>query len=152
MEHESGMKSLQHKSNGDAMVIDAYTNGPSTSSLSHLPIKPSKDMVHMDVVESDKLEWLKDVSANPSAKKIPMRDDTATDNEVADDDGTSSSVEIRFDFEGRIVDAEAQYPTASALYHHDDQTRAGYTLQELFSLARSQFTQQRVIALRLEGF
>ena len=111
----------------------------------HLPIPPSKDLVHMDVVETEKLEWLKDVSTKPSVARA--KGGSGEDHD-GDDNGVDVAVEIRFDFEGRILDEKAEFPTASALYHHGDQTRAGYTLEELFSLARSQFTQQRVIALR----
>ena len=34
---------------------------------SQLPVKPSKEWMHMDTVETEKLEWIKDLPPPPSA-------------------------------------------------------------------------------------
>lgn len=55
----------------------------------------------------------------------------------------------RFDFEGNLLPPDTQVPVHAGLHHHGkDQSRPGYTLEEVGILARSQMPSQRVIALR----
>ena len=57
---------------------------------------------------------------------------------------------MRFDFEGQLISKDVTIPVNRGLHHHgDDFAAPGYTLEELFKLARSNFMQQRVFALKL---
>ena len=58
--------------------------------------------------------------------------------------------QARFDFDGNLVSKIDNIPEYLGLHHHgDDPNSAGYTLEELFVLARSSFLQQRVFALQV---
>ena len=58
--------------------------------------------------------------------------------------------QARFDFDGNLVSKTDNIPEYLGLYHHgDDPDSPGYTLEELFVLARSSFLQQRVFALQV---
>nr|KAG5688524.1 hypothetical protein BaRGS_031308 [Batillaria attramentaria] len=61
--------------------------------------------------------------------------------------------QARFDFRGNVVPADADVPVTTGLHHHGDEPeRAGYTLEELFTLARSSNIQQRGLALNTLGY
>ncbi|CAH1790853.1 unnamed protein product [Owenia fusiformis] len=93
-------------------------------------IKPKPGWLNMDKVETEKLEWMKNVSNPKSAES------------------QSGGGQARFDFEGHIVASEV--PEHLGLHHHGDESnRAGYTLEELFTLARSANLQQRLLALQV---
>ena len=101
-----------------------------TTTTSSLPIEVDSRWVHMDRIEHEKLEWMKDL---PKLSEQP----------------TSSGVPARFDFKGALVSRTADIPVTAALHHHGEEPEAaGYTLEELFQLARSTILQQRVIALQ----
>lgn len=90
-----------------------------------LPVKPRKEWIHMDNVEFEKLEWMKDLPS-PRQKK------------------TKKGMQARFSLKGELIPADADLPTHLGLHHHGEEAeRAGYSLQELFHLSRSQVTQQR---------
>ncbi|XP_020569360.1 RNA polymerase II-associated protein 1 isoform X1 [Oryzias latipes] len=94
-----------------------------------LPVKPQKEWVHMDKLEPEKLEWMKDLP--PPRKK-----------------GTEKAMQARFDFAGTLMPPTEDLPTHLGLHHHGEEPeRAGYSLQELFLLSRSQLIQQRSLAL-----
>ena len=58
----------------------------------------------------------------------------------------------RFDFEGMLIDPTCEVAFDPGLHHHgEDPGIPGYTLEELFHLARSNFPQQRVFSLQLIG-
>lgn len=96
---------------------------------SDLPVKPHKDWVHMDKLEPEKLEWMKDLP--PPRKK-----------------GTNEAMQVRFDFAGTVIPPTEDLPTHLGLHHHGEEPEcAGYSLQELFLLSRSQVIQQRSLAL-----
>ena len=58
--------------------------------------------------------------------------------------------QARFDFDGNLVSQTDNIPEYLGLHHHgDDPNSPGYTLEELFVLARSSFLQQRVFALQV---
>ncbi|XP_028293418.1 RNA polymerase II-associated protein 1 isoform X3 [Gouania willdenowi] len=100
---------------------------PVTSKV--LPVNPQKEWVHMDKVESEKLEWMSDLPA-------PRRK------------GTEKAMQARFDFAGTLIPPAEDLPTHLGLHHHGEEPeRAGYSLQELFLLSRSQIIQQRCLAL-----
>ncbi|XP_063040507.1 RNA polymerase II-associated protein 1 [Engraulis encrasicolus] len=94
-----------------------------------LPFKPQKDWMHMSKLEPEKLEWTKDLP--PPRRK-----------------GTKKAMQARFDFAGKLIPPTEDLPTHLGLHHHGDEPElAGYSLQELFLLSRSQVTQQRSLAL-----
>uniref|UniRef100_A0A087XIT2 RNA polymerase II associated protein 1 n=1 Tax=Poecilia formosa TaxID=48698 RepID=A0A087XIT2_POEFO len=94
-----------------------------------LPVKPQKEWIHMDTLEPEKLEWMRDL---PSPRKK----------------GTKKAMQARFDFTGTLIPPSEDLPTHLGLHHHGDEPeRAGYSLQELFLLSRSQLIQQRSLAL-----
>ncbi|XP_040917372.1 RNA polymerase II-associated protein 1 [Toxotes jaculatrix] len=94
-----------------------------------LPVKLQKEWVHMDKLEPEKLEWMRNLPA-PRKK------------------GTKTAMQARFDFAGNLIPPTEDLPTHLGLHHHGEEPeRAGYSLQELFLLSRSQVTQQRSLAL-----
>ncbi|XP_051647315.1 RNA polymerase II-associated protein 1 isoform X1 [Manacus candei] len=98
-----------------------------------LPVKPRKEWIHMDNVEFEKLEWMKDLPS-PRQKK------------------TKEGMQARFSLKGELIPADADLPTHLGLHHHGEEAeRAGYSLQELFHLSRSQVIQQRTLALQVLG-
>lgn len=94
-----------------------------------LPVKPQREWLHMNKLEPEKLEWMRDLPA-------PRRK------------GTKKAMQARFDFAGTLIPPTEDLPTHLGLHHHGEEPeRAGYSLQELFLLSRSQLTQQRSLAL-----
>ncbi|XP_039992722.1 RNA polymerase II-associated protein 1 [Xiphias gladius] len=94
-----------------------------------LLVKPQKEWVHMHKLEPEKLEWMRDLPA-------PRRK------------GTKKAMQARFDFAGSLIPPTEDLPTHLGLHHHGEEPeRAGYSLQELFLLSRSQVIQQRSLAL-----
>lgn len=88
----------------------------------------NKNLIHMGNIEREKLSWMKDL---PKLHKHE-----------------SSSVP-RFDFSGKALSSTVDIPVNTGLHHHGNEPLLpGYTLEELFHMARSNFTQQRVIALQ----
>lgn len=101
--------------------------------IDQLPIKPDKKWLNMDKIEYDKLEWM-----------------TKPGKTIKTDDGSASAA--RFNFSGEVMHSTDDVPVTAALHHHGSEPDiAGYTLDELFHLARSNFNQQRVIALQTLG-
>ncbi|XP_077395046.1 RNA polymerase II-associated protein 1 isoform X2 [Festucalex cinctus] len=99
------------------------------SAVIDLPVKPQKEWVHMDQVEPEKLEWMGDIPAPRKSR-------------------TKQAMQARFDFNGTLIPPTEDLPTHLGLHHHGDEPeRAGYSLQELFLLSRSQLIQQRSLAL-----
>ncbi|CAH2328960.1 RNA polymerase II-associated 1 isoform X1 [Pelobates cultripes] len=102
-------------------------------SVGDLPVKPQKEWVHMDSVEFEKLEWMKDLSQLRQKK-------------------TKKGMQARFNLKGELIPPLSDIPTHMGLHHHGEEAeRAGYSLQELFHLSRSHFIQQRTLALQVLG-
>lgn len=96
-----------------------------------IPLKPEKGWVHMDVLEYEKLEWMKDLP-KPRRRK------------------TNKEMQARFNFQGDLIPPGVDVPTHLGLHHHGEQPEeAGYSLQDLFHLSRSQIIQQRTLALQM---
>ncbi|KAL4656489.1 RNA polymerase II-associated protein 1 isoform X1 [Arapaima gigas] len=94
-----------------------------------LPIKLEKGWLHMDKLEPEKLEWMGDLPA-PQKRR------------------TKKAMRARFNFDGVLIPPTEDLPIHLGLHHHGDEPElAGYSLQELFLLSRSQVTQQRCLAL-----
>ncbi|KAA8582160.1 hypothetical protein FQN60_008900 [Etheostoma spectabile] len=102
---------------------------PAAVTEEDLLLKPQKKWVHMDKLEPEKLEWMRDL---PSPRRK----------------GTKKAMQARFDFAGSLIPPTEDLPTHLGLHHHGEEPeRAGYSLQELFLLSRSQLIQQRSLAL-----
>ncbi|XP_049638097.1 RNA polymerase II-associated protein 1 [Suncus etruscus] len=96
-----------------------------------LPVTPHKEWLHMDTVELDKLHWTQDLP--------PLRQQQ-----------TQERMQARFNLQGELLAPDADLPTHLGLHHHGEEAeRAGYSLQELFHLTRSQVSQQRALALHV---
>lgn len=96
-----------------------------------LPMTPNKDWLHMDTVELEKLHWTQDLP--------PLRRQQ-----------TQERMQARFSLQGELLAPDADLPTHLGLHHHGEEAeRAGYSLQELFHLTRSQVSQQRALALHV---
>ncbi|XP_066197701.1 RNA polymerase II-associated protein 1 [Saccopteryx leptura] len=96
-----------------------------------LPVAPHKEWLHMDTVELDKLQWTQDLP--------PLRRQQ-----------TQERMQARFSLQGELLAPNVDLPTHLGLHHHGEEAeRAGYSLQELFHLTRSQVSQQRALALHV---
>lgn len=110
----------------------------SVPNIDILKDESSKNWLHFDVVEPAKLEWMRDLPNNmPDLKP-------------------GEQYEARFDWKGVLLPFKPKEDDTTAnsteLYlHGDDSHRPGYTLQELFRLARSTIVQQRMAALKAVG-
>ena len=105
-------------------------------SLDFLEDDQAKNWMHFDVFEPEKLEWTKDIQRTFSKLK------------------KGEEFEARFDWRGFMLpySESEEAPTTTTdgrdLYLHGEEPhRPGYTLQELFRLARSNVLQQRVAAI-----
>ncbi|XP_029211731.2 RNA polymerase II-associated protein 1-like isoform X2 [Acropora millepora] len=111
-------------------VNEQHGNLMSDNSMTIGNLKVSQKWLHMDTVETEKLEWMKDCT-------VP----SAVDSKQGD--------QARFDFNGNLLSKTDSIPEYIGLHHHGNEPSApGYTLEELFVLARSTFQQQRVFALQ----
>ncbi|EDO48627.1 predicted protein, partial [Nematostella vectensis] len=126
----SGPEKHVHFAN-DVSVVSVEGGVEQLESVRELVQQTAKQRwVHMDGLEPDKLEWMKDCPP-------PSAFDQKQGNQA------------RFTFDGSLVTKEADLPVSLGLHHHgDDPGAAGYTLEELFILSRSSFLQQRVLALQ----
>lgn len=103
---------------------------PETPALA-LPVTPQKEWLHMDTVELEKLHWTQDLP--------PLRRQQ-----------TQERMQARFSLQGELLAPDMDLPTHLGLHHHGEEAeRAGYSLQELFHLTRSQVSQQRALALHV---
>ena len=96
----------------------------------------SHKFVNMDKFEHEKMEWMADVA------------------DVQEQDGSKiKSFNARFDFNGHLLPyVDNSVPVSAGLHHHGEEpARPGYTLEELLTLARSTFPQQRCIAFDTLG-
>nr|XP_045012480.1 RNA polymerase II-associated protein 1 [Jaculus jaculus] len=96
-----------------------------------LPMTPHKEWLHMDTVELEKLHWTQDLP--------PLQRQQ-----------TQEQMQARFSLQGELLAPDVDLPTHLGLHHHGEEAeRAGYSLQELFHLTRSQVSQQRALALHV---
>ncbi|XP_036981275.1 RNA polymerase II-associated protein 1 [Acanthopagrus latus] len=127
----SSTAALLQKPQEVEMEAEEEEEGPPPPAVTEedLPVKPQKEWVHMNKLEPEKLEWMRDLPA-PKRK------------------GTKKAMQARFDFAGTLIPPTEDLPTHLGLHHHGEEPeRAGYSLQELFLLSRSQLIQQRTLAL-----
>lgn len=96
-----------------------------------LPVTPHKEWLHMDTIELEKLYWTQDL---PPLQRQQMQE----------------RMQARFSLQGELLAPDVDLPTHLGLHHHGEEAeRAGYSLQELFHLTRSQVSQQRALALHV---
>ncbi|VDO54173.1 unnamed protein product [Schistosoma margrebowiei] len=148
--------------------MQELSNKPTDSDISNLPLNPDPKILHMDVLEVDKLEWTRDLP--PVAKKAPSVELSKTNSMEASANGASSdhletndheigkyecgrnTHQARFDLSGLVVPPEADVDTYLGLHHHGEEPeRAGYTIAEMFHLCRSSVPAQRRLALSMLG-
>ncbi|KAK9876898.1 hypothetical protein WA026_015934 [Henosepilachna vigintioctopunctata] len=90
----------------------------------------AENWLNFDLLEVHKLAWMEEITLSKIDK--------------------NKALDARFDFEGWLLPfTESEVTDANRiLYHHGEEPdRPGYTLQELFTLARSSVIQQKIIAL-----
>lgn len=91
----------------------------------------SENWLNFNVVETEKLEWMKDIEVQ--LKKLPP----------------GTEFEARFDWNGILLPYCEEIPgqeNPDLFLHGEDPERAGYTMVEFFRLARSSVLQQRIAA------
>ncbi|XP_007480203.3 RNA polymerase II-associated protein 1 [Monodelphis domestica] len=102
------------------------------TSAPELPVTPHKEWLHMDTVELEKLQWTQNLP--------PLRRQKTQE----------GMQQARFSLQGELLAPDVDLPTHLGLHHHGEEAeRAGYSLQEIFHLARSQISQQRALALQV---
>jgi hypothetical protein len=133
-EANEASKGANEAQNGETKRFESVEKVSNEEILEQLPIKPNKKWLNMDKIEYDKLEWmLKPSKAECNRSHQP-------------------NVAARFDFDGNVLAPDADVPVTRALHHHGNEPDApGYSLDELFHLARSKFAQQRVLAIQTLG-
>uniref|UniRef100_A0A1A9ZVS9 RNA polymerase II-associated protein 1 N-terminal domain-containing protein n=1 Tax=Glossina pallidipes TaxID=7398 RepID=A0A1A9ZVS9_GLOPL len=123
------MNSMGNSDSLEAMMVDLHS---SNAAVPLIRRGAAEEWIHFDVVEKDKLEWMS-VVRNQKQKLKP-----------------GEKFEARFDWKGVLLPFspdEADDKEERELYlHGDEPQRPGYTLQELFRLARSHIIQQRMSA------
>lgn len=121
------LRFIQSKRKGTKVVTPKIDESPcqtmetDLSSIELLSHPNVHTWPHFDVVESEKLEWMKDI-ANNLPKLKP-----------------GQSYEARFDWKGVLLPYFSPETDGDRelFLHETDAQRPGYTLQELFRLARS---------------
>lgn len=101
--------------------------------------------------ENDKLAWMDNRFLTPALKKQEAQRLAELEHENPESEATEAEKvyrKVRFDLNGRIIDHTKEIPRHQGLHHHGDEPdKAGYTLAELFYLARSQVPSQRSMVL-----
>jgi hypothetical protein len=147
------MKGLKHK--------NKETATPATTKKKvsfEQPVEEKDDLLQMkkqyfaDVpTENDKLAWMDNRFLTPAIKKQEaqrLRELEHENPEVEASEAEKVYRKVRFDLQGRIIDPTNDIPRHKGLHHHGDEPdKAGYTLAELFYLARSQVPSQRSMVL-----
>jgi RNA polymerase II-associated protein 1 len=126
------------KAKPEVKIEEKRENPPTTNnfpSLDFLQNESSANWLNMNVLEPEKLEWTKNIEQTFANLK------------------PGESFEARFDWKGMLlpyIDKESLTGLKDdrELYLHGEEShRPGYTLQELFRLARATVIQQRISAL-----
>ncbi|KAA0711260.1 RNA polymerase II-associated protein 1 [Triplophysa tibetana] len=122
---ETAIEDDQHVENENLAVVQP----PITVSMWFFFLRTRKHWVFIGGFNpSKKLEWTRD----PPPKK----------------QSTKKAMQARFNFAGTLIPPTEDLPTHLGLHHHGEEPElAGYSLQELFILSRSQLNQQRNLAV-----
>ncbi|CAO3614797.1 unnamed protein product [Mucor hiemalis] len=106
-------------------------------------------------VENDKLAWMDNRFLTPEIVKQEAKRLKELEHESNESEATEAEKvyrKVRFDLQGRVIDPNIEIPRHKGLHHHGDEPeKAGYTLAELFYLARSQVPSQRSMVLTTLG-
>lgn len=106
-------------------------------------------------VENDKLAWMDNRFLTPEIRKQEAKRLKELEHESNESEATEAEKvyrKVRFDLQGRVIDPNLEIPRHKGLHHHGDEPeKAGYTLAELFYLARSQVPSQRAMVLTTLG-
>ncbi|XP_053953589.1 RNA polymerase II-associated protein 1 isoform X1 [Anastrepha ludens] len=144
---QDDMGKNRYNDNNDMDISSVLS--PSNAALEILQKSDTEKWIHFDVVETDKLKWMRDIEEHiPNVKP-------------------GDQFEARFDWKGVLLpyllettasksSSEDNTPgiqkdDRELYFHGEEPNRPGYTLQELFRLARSNIMQQRIYAFRAIG-
>lgn len=125
-----------------ASTSDIKPSSSSTSAISELDILQHDDIkkwLHFDVVETAKLEWMRDLPANMPELKPGESYEARYVKQISTVNYDPIEINYRFDWKGVLLpfNLEKEESASTDLFlHGDDAHRPGYTLQELFRLAR----------------
>lgn len=136
-ESESSKTSTENPTATHEATMDCEAGSEPPNQVSEIIEQATaKGWVHMDDVEPDKLEWMKDIPAS-----------------TADEPAPDEPYNARFDFNGLLLPFnDPNISTDKGLHHHGEEPeRPGYSLQELLQLSRSSTQQQRCTALTTLG-
>lgn len=136
--HKAKLPKLEENVSSDVEMKEATGQSGTLPDIDVLKDENSKNWLHFDVIEPAKLEWMRDLPNNMPELK------------------PGEQYEARFDWKGVLLPFQAKeddttVASTDLFMHGDDSHRPGYTLQELFRLARSTVVQQRISALRAVG-
>ncbi|KAF6767989.1 hypothetical protein AHF37_02217 [Paragonimus kellicotti] len=128
------------------------TKATSVREAAQHPTELSSQFPHIDQLESEKLAWTQDLPLiGKKAPEFHLQDSTADQSGAAVEQPAnkpSTPSQARFDLCGLVVPPDAIVDTHLGLHHHGEEPeRAGYTVGELFHLARSRVPYQRRLAL-----
>lgn len=117
----------EFKSNLTATKLINYEEKIPEITQKEIDLIKQKKYANMEKMESEKMSWIKSVQSNEQNIKLYHR----------------------FDFSGNLLslDESQNLSCKLGMHHHGEEPHlAGYSLQELFDLTRSNFPQQRVFA------
>ncbi|THD22877.1 hypothetical protein D915_006170, partial [Fasciola hepatica] len=152
---------LLHKSrNSPSQANKSKTGSTKVLRKQRIPLKSDPALSHLDTLEQEKLAWTMDL---PEVAKQPPSVNLANDGSSSEVDtkcpdsqpeSTGSTIpapcQARFDLNGFVIPPEAVLDVHLGLHHHGEEPeRAGYTVGELFHLARSSVPAQRRLALAI---
>ncbi|CAL1289411.1 unnamed protein product [Larinioides sclopetarius] len=129
-------RALESETNNSQKVLLASTSHAKSKNI-EIPEEAKKLLQssnkglwkNMNKIEKEKLEWMSDL---PKPNPVDVK----------------TGFTARFDFEGKLLAHDIEIPTYKGLHHHGDEPEiAGYSLEELFLLARSTMQSQRITAL-----
>ncbi|GAA5805743.1 hypothetical protein HPULCUR_011268 [Helicostylum pulchrum] len=115
-----------------------------------------KRQYYADVpAENEKLAWMDNrfLTADIKAQEAKrLKELEFENNEAHASEAEKVYRKVRFDLQGHIIDQNKDISVYKGLHHHGDEPeKAGYTLAELFYLARSQVPSQRSMVLTTLG-
>ncbi|CEP10933.1 hypothetical protein [Parasitella parasitica] len=160
------MKGLKSKKKGNEPAVVAARKKVSFEPQVEQESDEKEDLLRMKKqyfaevpMENDKLAWMDSRFLTPAIKQQEaqrlkeLEKKEEEEEEINGRGAVSTEAEkvyrtVRFDLQGRIIDQSVDIPRHKGLHHHGDEPeKAGYTLAELFHLARSQVPSQRSMVL-----
>ena len=133
-------KRIKKQNDEDKMAKDYVNFEIQTTSNQESPYVKLEDVkrnrwLNMDRIEKEKLEWMKPLIEHEAKKQVETKQNLIEDKAA------------RFSFDGDLILKE-HLDYRLGLHHHSEQdTAAGYTINELINLTQSKHIPQRVLAL-----